>query len=291
MKFFREASLKVKIRNQSFDGYVDTITIKDLRIAFNITKSLAPSTNTANVRVWGLKQSTRNLIKDYGDEITIYAGYRDDGGTQVLFVGDTTAVYHIYDQPEIVSVFECADGDKFINQLRVNVSFQENASVRTIIQTVADQMGITITEFAETDNIVYREGFSYIGMGKDALSILTEKLNLQWSVQNNTLQLIPLTGTILQPAISVNENNGMQGIPQRFTYRRLFLYKATDAPRTGYKVNVALNPYITPGSKIDLFSAHLDIKGLQRVENVIHNGDTWGYDWTSQLELTELIGA
>ena len=112
---------------------------------------------------------------------------------------------------------------------------------------------------------------------------------IQYSIQNNQLQIIPINGTISEPIIQVNQATGMQGIPQRYTYRSLDLYRSVDQRNTGYKVNVALNPFILPGSKIDLASSHLNFRGPYRVETVRHEGDTFGLVWTSQLECTELL--
>lgn len=290
-RFYREARLRIRIRNKDFTGYIETIEITGLRVSFSIVKSLAWSTNSAVVKIYNLNANHRNLIKDYGDEVTLYAGYQLDGGPQVLFVGDTTAVYHVFEFPEIISVLECADGDKFINQLRVAVSFAENTSARDIITAIAIQMGIPYDPLPSTDNLVYRQGFEFVGMGKDALSIVCAKLNLQWSVQNQRLQVIPLNGTIVQQPITVNGHTGMIGIPQRYTYRRIDLYRALDAPLTGYKVNMNLTPRISPGSRIILESQALNnIRGDYRVENVRHDGDTFGFVWITQLETTELVG-
>jgi len=287
VKFYRQASARIKIRNANFQ-YVDEITIKDLRISFSITKSLAWSTNSCVLKIWNLSQKKRNIIKDFGDEVTIYAGYELAGGPEVLFIGQTTAVSHIYEQPEIISVLECGDGEKFINQLRISISYAANTSARTIIRGIASQMGIVISEFADSDDLIYRQGFKFNGMGKDALTTVCDKLNLQWSVQNNTLQIIPQGGTITQPTIQINQNTGMQGVPTRFTYRSLDLYRAINQPNTGYKVNVALDPFILPGAKIDLYSTHLDFKGPYRVETVRHEGDTFGFLWQTNLEVREL---
>lgn len=291
MKFDREAMLQVKIRNADFNGYIATILIKGLRISFSILKSTSLTTNSAVIRVWNLSQENRNLIKDFGDEVTLYAGYKEDGGSQVLFVGDTTTVSHLYDLPEIVTILECGDGEKYVNQLRVTLSYGENVQARTIISGIASQMGLEFVEFASSNNIVYRQGFKYIGMGKDALEIVCDKLGLQWSIQNNQLQIIPINGTISEPIIQVNQATGMQGIPQRYTYRSLEQYRSIERRNTGYKVNVALNPFILPGSKIDLASSHLDFRGPYRVETVRHEGDTYGVQWTSSLEVTELLQA
>lgn len=288
MKFFREAAIQIRIRNDDFNGYIDTIFIKGLRISFSILKSLSSTTNSASIKIWNLSQDNRNLIKDYGDEVTLYAGYREEGGPQVLFIGDTTTISHIYDRPEIVTVIECGDGEKYINQLRVSLSFAANVQVLTIISGIADQMGIQFVEFASANNVVYRQGFEFIGMGKDALDIVCNKVGLQWSIQNEQLQVIPSNGTISEPIIQVNQATGMQGIPQRFTNRCLEPYRSLEKRNTGYKVNVALNPFILPGSKIDLSSKHLNFRGPYRVETIRHEGDTFGMLWTSQLECTVL---
>ncbi len=291
MKFYREATLSIRIRKDDFTGYIATILIKGLRVSFSIIKSLSSTTNSAVIRIWNLSQDNRNLIKDYGDEVTLYAGYREDGGPQILFIGDTTTVSHIYDLPEIVTVLECGDGEKYLNQLRVSLSYAANTPARTIIEEIAFQMHYQLVEFAASNNLVYRQGFKFVGMGKDALDLVTNKLDLQWSGQNNQLQVIPVNGTISEPIIQVNQATGMQGIPQRYTYRALDLYRDVNQRNTGYKVNVALNPFIIPGSKIDLASSHLNFRGPYRVETIRHEGDTFGFVWSTSIECTELLQA
>jgi hypothetical protein len=303
MTFIREATVTVNIRKGDFSGYeIPPIEISGLRVSFSILKSLAWSTNSAVIKIWNLSQSIRNIIKDYGDQVILYAGYERGSGTQLLYLGDTTAVSHIYEFPEIVTILECGDGEKYLNQLRVSVSFAANTPARSVISAIAQQMGIEFVEFASTENLVYRQGFKGIGMGKDVLTNACNKLGLQWSVQNNQLQIIPLDGSIQQTPIEINENTGMQGVPTRFTYRSLYLYRPIEvnplqaplAPSippsrpVGYKVNTILNPLILPGSAVNLTSNHLGIKGPFRVENVRHEGDTYGFVWSSNLELTQL---
>lgn len=303
MKFFREIILRIRIRNQTFSGYERTIFLRGLRASFSILKSLAWSTNTCTVRIWNLSQDHRNIIKDYGDEVTVYAGYKTAGGVQAIFIGDTTAVTHLYDQPEIITILECGDGEKFLNQLRVSLSFAEKTPAKTIIRAIASQMGLALIEFADSQNLIYRQPFNFIGMGKEALDEVCSKLSLQWSVQNQGLQVIPINGTINQPTVQISEQTGMQGLPQRYTYRRLELYRPTSYnvsqsqtgpriipnPTTGYKVNVVLTPMILPGSKVDLTCKHLKINSPFRVDNIRHEGDTYGFLWQSNLELTELL--
>lgn len=296
MRFYRTAIVDIRVRNNTFDGYTDFIPIRGLRVAFSIVKSLSRTTNSAVVKIWNMSQNHRNIIKDFGDRVTIYAGYEIENGSiagpSVLFNGNTTTVSHIFDQPEIVTVLECGEGEQTINQDRIAVSYAANTPALTVLSGIASEMALNFVGPPPVANLVYRQGFKFIGMGKDALDLVCNKLNLQWSIQNkgdlaDQLQVIPVNGTLENAIIQVNQTTGMQGIPQRFTYKRQELFKST--PTTGYKVNVALNPYILPGSRIDLASYHLNFRGPYRVETVRHEGDTFGNIWTSNLETTEII--
>ena len=288
MKFYREASLRIRLRNEDFTFKPDPILIRGLRVSFSITKSLANTTNSGLIRVWNLNQTHRNLIKDFGDEVTLFAGYREEGGQEILFIGNTTAVSHVYEQPEIITVLECGDGERYLNQLRVSLTYAAKTQARPIVEAIATQMGLPIYYFAPGNDLVYYQGLKYLGMGKDALTLVCNYLGMQWSVQNGGLQIIPINGSNEKPILEVNENAGMIGIPQRFTYRRIFQYRSTDAPAQGYKVNIALNPLLIPGTKINLSSTHLGIKKMCSVWNIRHSGDTYGMDWASNLEVTEL---
>ena len=291
--FRRQARVFIRLSNETLDGYKGDLTLSNLRISFSIQKNLAWSTNTAQVRVWNLSGDKRNLLRDYGDQVTLYAGYELGGGEQILFIGDTVSVQHIFDLPEIVTVLECGDGDKYANQKTVSVSFNQGASARSVIEEIASQMGITIVQFSNSDNLIYEQGFSHAGMGKEALNKACAYLGLEASIQNNNLQIIPQGGTIDQTAFLINADTGMIGIPQRYTFKRSDLYrKRADVSHTqigyptGWKVQTTLRPDIFPGSRVQIQSTHIDMKGFFRVETIRHEGDTYGPIWRSNLEVT-----
>lgn len=291
MKFIREARLVIRLRNDDFTDFREPpIILNGLRVSFSIQKSLAYSANTAIIKVWNLSQNHRNELFNYGDSVTLYAGYERGNGLELLFVGDTTNVSHIFDPPEIISTFECADGDRFINNVNVVVSEAAGTPALLVLQQIAKQMGIIYNNHPAVDNLVYPYCFSNIGNCKFALNKVCDYLGLQWSVQNGQLQVIPQQGVLPGTPIEINRSTGMQGIPQRFTYRKVYAQSSVDRPRTGYRVNVALLPSILPGNSITLTSEYLGIKGLFAVENVRHEGDTYGAIWSSQLEVNQLIG-
>src|SRR5271169_1388473 len=197
-QFIRSVTVVISIAKSDFSGYDEIITIKGLRVSFSVQKNLAWSTNTATVKIWNLSTDHRNAIKDYGDQIKIYAGYERSGNEELLFIGDTTAVSHIFDQPDIVTILEVADGDKYFNQKHDSLSFESGVTVNTIIENIALRMGIE-TYPIPTNEIVYPLGFSFSGMLKDALVKVCDYANLQSSIQNNTLLIIPKDGSVNEP--------------------------------------------------------------------------------------------
>jgi hypothetical protein len=268
-RFNRIASVEIDLRNSTFSGYIGSIKLANLRIAFSMQKNLAWSANTASVKIWNLSQENRNRIKDYGDQVIVSAGYSQDAGEQLLFIGNTTQVSHAYEQPEIITTLDCGDGERILNQKNIAVSFKEKVAVRQVVETIAQQMGLTISEFSPTDNVVYEQGFEFIGMGKNAIDKTVSRLGLKWSVQNGKLQIIPQFGTTSKP--------------QRFTDKRASLY--LDGPKTGYIVTTTLRPDILPGDLINVKSQRIGLDGPYSVFSIKHEGDTFGPNWRSIMEI------
>lgn len=292
MKFYRTASIRIRLRiGKTNDFEPNPIFINNLRIAFSVNKFRGWAANSASIKVWNLNADKRSKFKNFGDEVTLYAGYQEpgtNGALQVLYVGNTTSVSHIFEQPEIVTSFECASGDKFLNQDRITISFGANVSARTVVSEICRKMDMQVAFFAPSQDLKYENGFKYIGPGKDVLQNVLAYLGLQGSNQDGLYYIIPINGSLGDTQIPVNQMTGMIGVPERFTYRYISQWKAEDAPTTGYKVNVMLNPNIIPGSTINLQSSHIDFKGPYRVNIVRHDGDTFGFPWVSNLETTVL---
>lgn len=284
MKFLRIAKLVVNIRGEDPTVFERSITITGLRVSFALSKNLSTASNPAVIRVWNLSSTHRNLIKDFGDEVILYAGYEKGTGYELLFRGDTTCVFHAFDLPDIVTTLQCADGDRYVNNRHFSISFAPQATVRSVIQEIADRLGLPLVEFAASDDLVYPRGFSHDGMGKEGLNKACAYANLQWSVQNNALQVIPLDGTITEPAFKINVDTGMIGIPERYTFKRQDFYVV--GPATGWRVDTLLYPQILPGARLDIQSIYLGFQGIFRCETIRHDGDTHGPNWESNMEVT-----
>lgn len=290
MQFDRVINLRLQIANPPPSiTYRGTMDITNLRVAFSIFKSESWSTNTANVRIWNLSQEKRNTLNNYGNEVRVFAGYRQEAGPQLLFLGNSSSTTHIFAEPDIITVFDCGDGEKSLNLILASASFGANTPVRQVIEYYAGLLGLNIAEFTPTDNLVYAQGHKFSGIAKDGLDIACKALNLVWSVQNNNLVILKVGEGSSKPPIEINSDNGMIGTPQRYTDRRQFLYRALPkyggAPKPGWKIRTLLRPDILPGDRVRIRSTKVDIDGIFYVISIRHEGDNFGPSFESLLEV------
>jgi len=290
MQFDRVINAKILLASPPpSTEYRGTMEISNLRVAFSVFKSESWSTNTANIRIYNISESKRNLLNSYGDEVTLNAGYRLETGAQVLFRGNTSLVSHVFAEPEVITVLDCGDGEKSLNLILAKASFGENTPVRQVIEYYAGVLGLNIAEFSVTDNLVYALGHQFSGIAKDGLDKACKALGLVWSVQNNNLVILLQGVGSAKPPVEINANTGMIGIPQRYTDRRQFLYRALPknggAPKPGWKVRTLLRPDILPGDRIRLRSSRVDIDGIFYVISIRHEGDNFGPQFESLLEV------
>ena len=292
MQFDRVINLRINVANPppstTFRGDME---ISGLRMAFSVYKTESSSTNTANIRVWNLSDSKRNILNNYGNQIKIFAGYKQETGAQLLFIGNSNLTSHIFAQPEVITVFDCGDGERSLNSIIATASFGANTPVRQVIEFYANILGLDIVEIAPTNNIVYSLGHKFTGIAKDGLDIACKAVDLEYSVQNNNLIILKTGQGSIKPPVLIDADSGMIGIPQRFTDRRQFNYRAlppNGSPLPGWKVRTLLRPDVLPKDRIRIKSVRADIDGIFYVTSVRHEGDTFGPQFESLFEVVSV---
>jgi hypothetical protein len=287
MKFIRICRVEILIAKLDGTGFEQIpIVLQDLRISFEIQKKTTITTNQGNIRIWNVSQVNRNRINLYGDQVTVYAGYEGDESLQLLYRGYTTLTSHSFEFPEIVTTLECADSQRYVTQPTASVSFEAGTPVQTIIRNIINLMGTTISELSVSSDLIYPRTFSGTGLLSQSLLKICSYANLTPTFQNGVFIAVPVGGNITQQPFFVNANTGMIGIPQRFSCIYANFYKK--GPAVGFKVLTFLNPQILAGASINLESRYLNMQGIFLVISVKHSGDTYGEQWVSQMEVTQL---
>lgn len=290
MQFDRVIRAKILLANETYTAYTREIDITNLRMSFNVLKTSATDANTGDLIIYNLSAEKRNLITGFGDQLRIFAGYRNSGGAELLFIGSANQLNHTFNQPDITTQLNCGDGETTLNNTNIAISFAANTNVRTVIEFIAKQLRFPIAYFAPTppgQEEVYTNGFSEIYLARTILESACKKIGMQFSIQNDNMIIIPINGTTEKPPVVINVQNGMIGVPERYVDKRYYQYNAlipNEPPKPGYRIKMLLRPDILPGDKIRIQSRQIDIDQQMIVYNIRHTGDNYESNFESIIE-------
>jgi len=200
---------------------------------------------------------------------------------------------------------EANDGEKAINQMRIPMTsftgtYKAGTSASKIMRDLITASGMSLKPFdwsSLTDRF-YQTGFAFVGSGKVLMNNLANYLGLEWSVQNNEIQLVQTGLTDGSTIVSLTPETGLIGSPKRLNDVLLAVYgrgkgktqkevtalgqKRKKRLSGGYEIKCLLQAAAEPGGIVQVTSE--DLNGQEfRIVEVEHVGDTHGSDWTSTL--------
>lgn len=278
LQFGRECAVTISSSASDFG-----LEYTGLRTTFKVTRSRQKQPNTATITLTNLAPSSRALISKPNNRLTLAVGY--SGSRRILFKGDLARVTPKKSGANYDLEIECADGLKAFTTARLDTSFKPGVDFGTVIDQVVTSLGVgkgQILGINRSD--VLKGGISLSGLVRNSLDKLTARQNLEWSIQDNNLQIIPRGGAKSGPAILLNSSTGLIGNATKTMILRADVLKPKDGiqQQSGINVQCLLNPLIVPGCFVKVESR--EVNGLHRVEKVEHHGDTRGGDWFSDVE-------
>lgn len=260
------------------------LLIQKLRIVFKIEKTLEKTPNNSTIEIYNLSDKSRAIIERKAGAIRVTAGYGDR--IKDLFIGDIGSVVTKRSGADIITSIEAQDGLLAYQSKEVDLSFAPGAKVGTIINQLVNAFGLTKGEVQglnEEDQ--YLNGISFSGkIHKHIDTVLQKQPQLDWSIQDGQLQILPKVKASTRSAILLTPDTGLVGSP----FKRVVLNQdiakkvsGTDA-ENGVKVKSLLNADITPGRLIRVEAQF--VTGTFKVEKVDHDGDTHGTSFYSDIE-------
>lgn len=269
-------------------GGSDAVHLEGLRITFRVRKDRDKTANTAEIEVYNLSKKTRDAITETEEFVVLKAGYVQESGAEVLFIGNIVSVTHLVQSPDVVTRIEANDGDKAVREQRVSLSVSEGGSVKGMLDSVLAKLGLPVKTknvLAKVQDQKFLQGFAFIGRTADAIDALTKRLSMEYSVQNNETKILEEGGSDDTDAIPINAETGMVGSPER--QRQLESEINKDKKPPGWKVTCVLHPKLEPGGRIALKSEALPTETFFGVDKLEHHGDTHGQDWTTVVEVSD----
>jgi len=262
----------------------NSVEITELRVAFNITKTLKADKNKMIIEIYNLSKETRSILEEKDVQIIFQAGY--DGLAETIFVGDVSTAIHSRTAADVITKVEVVDGGKAAKNAIISESFAPGTQVQQVVDKLVKSFALPIKEVPTDLNEQFANGISLVGLAKDSLGQIANSFNLDWSIQNNEIQVLRPTDTSIDEEVLLTPDTGLLGIPEKVNSNVTKLPNDPNNKYTGLKAVALLQPKFLPGRKVTVQSSL--INGSYKIESVVHRGDTHGSEWISQLEGTEV---
>lgn len=269
-----------------------------LRMSFSIKKDLTSEPNEGNFKIWNLNPDNRKKIEKPDQRVDLYAGYRDNGGVVKMWAGNITQVVSKEEGQDITTEIKAGDGAMQLRDNWFSLNYPAGTAGDVIVKRIGQEMGLPVTFGEDAHFGTFESGYSFMGIGRDALDAICYGSGVTWSIQNGVLQIILNGGTTTQQGLVLAPDSGLIGSPERIVKsnpkpdkdnpkqkKRKETGKVKYEKKAGWRIKTLLVPTVNPGDAIKIESRL--ITGWFRVETITHSGDYRGGDWTSEMELVE----
>jgi len=278
----------------------ETVLLFDesFKISFSVFKNSSSNPNSATIKIYNLSINTKNVLKDVfkknqqlsDDEkpplhIYLSAGYGDDVGATLIFSGNITDVYTMYQEPDYITNISCYDGGVTLRDTFLNIAYQNGIDSNVIIKQIANAMKTSIDSASVylDKNFKLANGISLSGKAKDLMDNITQRGGLQWTIENNKIRIAPQGLATNEPAIVLASDTGLIGSPQRLQTAGF------DAMNTNvvdeYKCKTLLLTGVAIFRLVEFRTK--DVTGFYAIRSAQHTGDTYGSAWTTDLDVID----
>jgi hypothetical protein len=261
------------------------------RVKFSVDKITEPTPHATSIFIYNLSGDSRSRFENRNNIVVLEAGYQD--AVEVIYRGNVVRTRTRKEGPDYVTEVECADGLFAYQYARIDQSFRPGARKNQVINTLAGALanaGVGIGTIQGVKDDGYNQGLVLSGRVTDLLRDVCQKDNLQFTILDGQVTIVPLNQSTQDAAVLISPDTGMIGIPEIGEGGRI-------------TVKCLMNPKIKPFGKIAVVSKFLmDFKenkslarsspdaetkpgsGIYTAVKVVHSGDTWGGEWFTTVE-------
>lgn len=263
----RTAKLKVGVLGQEGKDFTG------LRVKFNVVKTSEANANTSKISVFNLNPDSRSFMEQQNLVAVLEVGYEPPGFdpfTGIIAVGDIKRgkVKNERQTTDWVTSIEMGDGEKALQEIFFNQAFEKGASVSKVIRDVASSFGKPVNTIVGLEDKTYKSSLNLSGASKDILTTLTSEVGLEWSIQDDEVQILPPEGSTTDEVLLLSPLTGLISSPIK--------------REKGIEFTGLINPQVRPGRRV--FIESRDISGEFRVRKVTFDGDTLEGDWKMMVE-------
>ena len=271
----------------------------NFKVRVEVTKNLKKSEpDEASITIVNLNESSRRKAADEEfKSIVISGGY--SGNKNVVFSGKVQTADPVKSGTEWITTITAGDGADAIADSFLSKSYNSGLPVSTIIRDCAQAMGLTLEL---TPGNYTRATLPRGKVADDSTRNILDKLgityDLEWSVQDSVLVVVPKNASRIAEPVLLSSKNGLLGTPE-FVDQGSDTGSKTKKSTRGLRFRSLLRPLILPGRNVVIESPALKgeansyvfnrqgretIQGLYKVTKVVHTLETFGGDFITACE-------
>ncbi len=260
--------------------------VKDLRVNFEITKSILSYPNVCRLTIYNPNQETLSAIQKKYTKIVLNAGY--EGDVRLLFKGEIRNVLQSRNGVDRLVTLYAGDGEKDWQNATFNRTFSENVTIQSAVSEVLKTFkDVTVGTVEGVPQVADKLlGQSISGASKDILDMFAEEYGFNWSIQDGEVIIVPEDQALdTNEAVLVTATTGMIGTPI--------------VTEIGADVTTLLDPRLLPNKAFKIESVNSEVQlgnlffrearrtsaeGTYKIQEVTFKGDSREGDWTSSVK-------
>lgn len=255
--------------------------IDGLRINFEVAKTSKSTPNRSTIKVFNLNENSRSLFAGKETRVALQIGYLglnpngilntgflSSKNVELVFIGNITNFEHKKEKTDIITDMELGDGSNRFRNAKIEKGYPENTSLSLAIDDVIEALGLKRGPIMGIPNRKYKNGLVVSGLAKDQLDKLCAANDLEWSIQDETVQIFPRYTTTNENVILLNSKTGLIGSPRK--------------TKDGIAFDSLIQPILRPGRKVKIESKFLS--GTYKLRTVSHYGDSHSGTFLSKCE-------
>ncbi len=246
----------------------ETLSVEQLRVAFEIDKTINEKPNPAKIQVWNLNRDHINqlLSQDY-KKVALSVGY---GELRQIYAGDITKIRIQREGLDFVLTLECSDGHQAYTQSRAKTTLKAGATDKQIVEELQKTMLKVQAGAIDIPNQrKLPRGRVLSGNSRDILTKVARNNGADWSIQDGSLVFLPKDKVLNDDAVLISQDTGMINAPEQ-----------TDE---GLELTCLLNPALQIGGLVRVESIIEYFNGEYKIVKLAHSGDGIGGDWHSKM--------
>ena len=229
---------------------------------FDVEKTSEKKPNKTRIQITNLNETSRSTLEQKNVIVRLEAGYGDQ--LDELFIGNIGKGWSERSNHDWVTNIEAGDGQDAFKSAQINTTLGPGVNTKQVLETLATALGKgigAIKGVIETD--IFQNGITLTGDVEARIDEITDKMGLEWSIQDDKLQVLPPDVPSEEIGILLTPETGLLGSPVR----------REEAKKGGKFIEFTslLRAQIKPGISLQIQSREVD--GFFKIRKATYSGD------------------